>query len=108
MLYSRSVQNHVSARESRLVMLSIWLLACALLLPVGIQAQTPATSTARELSTAFRSVARQAVPSVVFITVEKSVESGNPGALNNPLGGLGKTSWSAFSAVGSLRDSSPA
>src|SRR5262252_965900 len=90
MLQSRSVHNHLSARESRLVMLSIWLLACALLLPVGIQAQTPATSTARELSTAFRSVARQAVPSVVFITVEKTVESGNPGALNNPFGGFGE------------------
>ena len=62
MLHSRSVQNYVSARESRLVILNVWLLACALLLPVGIQAQTPATSTARELSTAFRSVARQAVP----------------------------------------------
>src|SRR5215471_2208430 len=90
MLQSHSVHNHLSARESRLVILSIWLLAWALLLPVGIQEQTPATSTARELSTAFRSVAHQAVPSVVFITVEKTVESGNPGALNNPFGGLGE------------------
>ena len=81
MLHSRSVQHHVSARESRLVILSVWLLACALLLPAGTQAQTPATSTARELSTAFRSVARQAVPAVVFITVEKTLESRHPTAL---------------------------
>jgi hypothetical protein len=62
MLHSRSVQTQVSARQSGLIMLSAWLLACALLLPAGTQAQTPATSTARELSTAFRSVARQAGP----------------------------------------------
>src|SRR5215468_5228078 len=90
MLHSRSVQNHVNARESRLVILSVWLLACALLLPVGIQAQTPATSTARELSTAFRSVARQAVPAVVFITVEKTLEARNPSARNNPFEGFGE------------------
>jgi len=96
MLYSRSVQNDVSARESRLVMLSVWLLACALLLPAGIQAQTPATSTARELSTAFRSVARQAVPAVVFITVEKTLESRNPSALNNPFEGFGQDFFERF------------
>src|SRR5215831_14758921 len=90
MLHSRSVQNYVSARESRLVILNVWLLACALLLPVGIQAQTPATSTARELSNAFRSVARQAVPAVVFITVEKTLDSRNPSALNNPFEGFGQ------------------
>src|SRR5215468_5001580 len=90
MLHSRSVQNHVSARQSRLVMLSIWLLACVLLLPLGTQAQTPATSTARELSSAFRDVARQAVPAVVFITVEKTLESRSPSALNNPFEGFGE------------------
>src|SRR5262245_1971446 len=90
MLHSRSVQNHISARESRSGLLSAWLLACALLLPVSIQAQTPATSTARELSTAFRSVARQAVPAVVFITVEKTLESRNPSASNNPFEGVGE------------------
>src|SRR5262245_59051610 len=91
MLQSRSsVQNYVSARESRLAMLSVWLLVCALLLPVGTLAQTPATSTARELSNAFRNVARQAVPSVVFITAEKTVESRNPFAFNNPFEGFGE------------------
>src|SRR5215831_19882743 len=90
MLHSRSVQNYVSARESRLIMLSVWLLACALLLPGGTQAQTPATSTARELSNAFRSVARQTVPAVVFITVEKTLDSRNPSALNNPFEGFGQ------------------
>jgi serine protease Do len=90
MLPSRSVQNDVSARQNRLVILSVWLLACALLLPVGIQAQAPATSTARELSNAFRSVARQAVPAVVFITVEKTLDSRNPFAFNNPFEGFGQ------------------
>jgi serine protease Do len=90
MLPSRSVQNDVSARQSRLAILSVWLLACALLLPVGIQAQAPATSTARELSNAFRSVARQAVPAVVFITVEKTLDSRNPFAFNNPFEGFGQ------------------
>ena len=47
-------------------------------------AQDGITSTARELSTAFRSVARQSVPSVAFITVGKTLEAGNPSALNNP------------------------
>src|SRR5919197_620139 len=90
MLQSRSIQNYVNARESRLVILSVWLLACALLLPVGTQAQTPATSTARELSTAFRSVARQAVPAVVFITVEKTLDSPNPAASKNPFDWFGE------------------
>src|SRR5919197_1959965 len=90
MLQSRSIQNYVNARESRLVMLSVWLLACALLLPVGTQAQTPATSTARELSTAFRSVARQTVPAVVFITVEKTLDARNPSASNNPFDWFGE------------------
>src|SRR4030095_13488336 len=90
MLHSCSVQTHVSARQSGLIILSVWLLACALLFPAGTHAQTPATSTARELSTAFRSVARQAVPAVVFITVEKTLESRNPTALNNPFEGFGE------------------
>jgi serine protease Do len=90
MLHSRSVQTHVSARQRGLIILSAWILACALLLPSGTQAQTPDTSTARELSTAFRSVARQAVPAVVFITVEKTLESRNPSALNNPFEGFGE------------------
>jgi serine protease Do len=90
MLQSRNIQNHVRVRESKLAVLSVWLLACALLLPVWTQAQTPATSTARELSNAFRSVARQAVPAVVFVTVEKTVESRNPAGFNNPFEGFGE------------------
>src|SRR5215471_11824259 len=96
MRYSRSVQNRVSARESRRVMLSAWLLACALLLPLGTQAQTPATSTARELSNAFRSVARQAVPAVVFITVEKTVETRRPFSFNNPFDWFGEDFFERF------------
>jgi serine protease Do len=90
MFQSRSIQNHVRGRQSKLVILSVWLLACALLLPIGTQAQTPATSTARELSNVFRSVARQAVPAVVFVTVEKTVESRHPSAFNNPFEWFGE------------------
>lgn len=96
MLQSHSVQNYGSARKSRPIILSVWLLACALLLPVDTRAQTPATSTARELSNAFRSVARQAVPSVVFITVEKTVESRHPFAFNNPFEGFGEEFFERF------------
>jgi len=35
-------------------------------------------------------VARQAVPAVVFITVEKTLESRHPTALNNPFEGFGE------------------
>jgi serine protease Do len=35
-------------------------------------------------------VARQAVPAVVFVTVEKTVESRNPTGLNNPFEGFGE------------------
>src|SRR2546425_404446 len=61
-----------SGRERRLRSIGLWLLACALLLSPETQAQTPSASAARELSNAFRSVARQALPAVVFITVDKT------------------------------------
>jgi serine protease Do len=96
MLQSRSVQNPGSPRKSGLVILSVWFLACTLLLPGGTQAQTPATSTARELSNAFRSVARQTVPAVVFITAEKTVESRNPSARNNPFERFGEDFFERF------------
>jgi serine protease Do len=61
------------------VSLGIWLLAGVLLLPMSgwAQPQAAVPSVARELSHAFTSVARQATPAVVFITVEKTVASPN-------------------------------
>ena len=64
-----NVQRHTSARRLSLVSVGIWLLATVLFLPAGTQAQSTAPAPARELSQAFRSAARQALPAVVFITV---------------------------------------
>jgi serine protease Do len=41
-------------------------------------------------------VARQAVPAVVFVTVEKTVESRNPTAFNNPFEGFGEDFFERF------------
>jgi serine protease Do len=65
-----------------------WLLVCVLLLPAGTQAQPPAPATARELASAFRSVAQQATPAVVFITVEKSSAMQSPAG--NPFDWFGE------------------
>ena len=62
MLSLYTVQSQANARQCLLLLLSAWLLACTLFLPAVPQAQPSGTSTARELSNAFRSVARQAVP----------------------------------------------
>jgi serine protease Do len=89
MMNSHSAQKQEWLRRRCLGRLGVWLLACALLLPAGIQAQTPVPPAARELSSAFTSVARQALPSVVFITVEKTVETrGLP--FNNPFEWFGE------------------
>ena len=85
MMFIHSVQRHTSAWRLSQVSLGVWLLAGALLLPMPVWAQPQAAvpSAARELSHAFTTVARQATPAVVFITVEKTVASGGPS--NNPL-----------------------
>jgi serine protease Do len=84
-----TVQRHTSARGRRLGSVGLWVLACALLLSPGTQAQTPNASAARELSNAFRSVARQALPAVVFITVDKTATR-RPLPFTNPFGGFGE------------------
>lgn len=58
MIHIHNIQGQASRRRRRLVRLGIWLLACALLLPAGAQAQAPVPPAARELSHAFTSVAR--------------------------------------------------
>src|SRR5712691_12090288 len=85
MMSIHTVQRHASAWRRRQGSLGVWLLAGALLLPMSVWAQPQAAvpSAARELSHAFTTVARQATPAVVFITVEKTVASGGPS--NNPL-----------------------
>ncbi|MGE3538808.1 MAG: DegQ family serine endoprotease [Candidatus Tectimicrobiota bacterium] len=64
----------------------LWLLLLILALPVWTQAQTPGIPpAARELANAFTDVARRALPAVVYITVEKSVETQDRSPWNNPL-----------------------
>ena len=78
-----TTKKPASTRAHRLAYVGTWLLACALLLPAGTQAQAPAAA-ARDLAQAFRSVARQATPAVVFITVEKTIANRSPFGSNNP------------------------
>ena len=91
-----TVPSRANARQRLLVFLSTWLLACALCLPALTQAQTPGTAAARELSNAFRGVARQVVPAVVFITIEKNVETRSPFSFNNPFDWFGEDFFERF------------
>jgi len=81
--------NSERTRESRLsggiafVVMSLCLLL-GLTMPLPAQADR---QVARELSNAFTSVAKEAMPAVVSIKVEKSVEvAGGPYGLNDPFG----------------------
>jgi serine protease Do len=96
MMSLHTVHSQANARQRILVLLSAWLLACMLFLPAVTQAQTSGTSTARELSNAFRSVARQAVPAVVFITVEKTIETRSPFPFNSPFDWFGEDFFERF------------
>ena len=98
MMFIHSVQRHTSAWRLSQVSLGVWLLAGALLLPMPVWAQPQAAvpSAARELSHAFTTVARQATPAVVFITVEKTVEPRNPGSSNNPFESFGEEFFERF------------
>src|SRR5262249_264088 len=60
-----------------------------LLLPAMTQAQTATPAPARELPNAFRYAARQALPAVVFITVDKNVPTRSPFSFTNPFAGFG-------------------
>src|SRR5262249_27260795 len=84
-----TTQRHTSARRQTLIYVGIRLLAWPRLLPVGTQAQAPTTAAARDLAQAFRSVARQATPAVVFITVEKTIANRSPFGFNNPFDAFG-------------------
>jgi serine protease Do len=53
-------------------------------------------STARELSSTFTAVSRQALPAVVFITVERTVESEGPFSFNNPFDLFGEEFFERF------------
>ena len=94
-MHSHSVQKQARVRWRCLVRPGVWLVACALLLPTGIQAQAPVPPAARELSSAFTNVARQALPSVVFITVEKTVETRDLPS-NNPFEWFGEEFFERF------------
>ncbi len=96
MMYFHSVQRQASARRRPWMILGVWFLAWALFLPSQIQAQAPVPPAARELSHAFTNAARQALPAVVFITVEKTVETRNPGSSNNPFESFGEEFFERF------------
>ena len=96
MMYFHSVQRQASARRRPWMILGVWFLAWALFLPPQIQAQAPVPPAARELSHAFTNAARQALPAVVFITVEKTVETRNPGSSNNPFESFGEEFFERF------------
>jgi len=106
MMFIHSVQRHTSAWRLSQVSLGVWLLAGALLLPMPVWAQPQAAvpSAARELSHAFTTVARQATPAVVFITVEKTVASGGPS--NNPLDWFSEEFFERFFGRRPLKGSS--
>jgi serine protease Do len=96
MRYSAKVQTQASAEQGSLVRLGVGLLVGVLLLPIGTQAQAPVPPAARELSSAFTGVARQALPAVVFITVEKTVETRSPFNFNNPFDWFGEEFFERF------------
>src|SRR5882762_2027924 len=91
----RNVQRHPCAWGCSLVRVGIWLLAGVLFLPLGTQAQAPASAPARELANAFRSAARQALAAVVFITVDTAGANRRASPFN-PFGGFGDDFWERF------------
>src|SRR5687768_10827298 len=91
-----NVQRHTSARRCRWGSVGISLLVCALLFPARMQAQAPTPTPERELSNAFRRVAQQAVPAVVFITVETAVATQHPGPFNKPFDWFGEDFMERF------------
>jgi S1-C subfamily serine protease len=98
-----SIYRQVSVRQRAWIIGGFWLLVWTLCLSPEIQAQSPVPPAARELSHAFTNAARQALPAVVFITMEKTVETPNAGSFNNPFESFGGSSLSAFSAGEPLR-----
>lgn len=75
MMYFHSVQRQASARRRPWMILGVWFLAWALFLPSQIQAQAPVPPAARELSHAFTSAARQALPAVVELFLNRKEPS---------------------------------
>lgn len=75
---------------------TLWLGLLVLFLPVWVQAQPGVPSAARELSNAFTDVSRRALPAVVYITVEKTVEAQGRSPLNNPFDFFGEEFFERF------------
>jgi serine protease Do len=61
-----------------------------------IGAQAPVPPVARELADAFTNVSRQALPAVVAITVERTVEAQTPLGFNNPFDLFGEEFFERF------------
>jgi serine protease Do len=67
-----------------------------LFLPPWAQAQASASSVARELSKTFTHVSQQALPAVVFLTVDKTVGISQLFSSDNPLKGFGEEALERF------------
>jgi serine protease Do len=96
-MYWHNVNDPIYSQQRRYAALGSCLLVLLLLLPGQTNAQPDNVETARRLSKAFTAVAHQALPAVVFITVEKTVESeGGPSQFNNPFDLFGEEFFERF------------
>lgn len=83
----RDLNRHRTTISYGGVRVAVWLVAFMVLIPLSLlaQEQSQAPSVVRNLSQVFTNVADEAVPAVVYVTVEKTVETGrSPFGFNNP------------------------
>jgi serine protease Do len=84
-MYRQRVYKPGSSHHRSYAILGLCLVAMMLLLPGYVGAQQDDMATVRRLSNAFTTVAQQATPAVVFITVERTVEEEqSPLPFDNP------------------------
>lgn len=83
----RDLNRHRTTTSYGVVRVAVWLVAFMVLIPLSLlaQEQNQAPSVVRNLSQVFTNVADEAVPAVVYVTVEKTVETErSPFGFNNP------------------------
>ena len=95
-MQSCSIHRQAGPGQQRWLILGIWLVLLGLYLPPWTQAQAPAASVAYELSSMFTHVSRQALPAVVFITVEKTAGMSQLFSFDNPSSGFGEEALERF------------
>ena len=96
-MYWQSVYKPGNSQQHGYAILGLCLVALMLLLPGHARAQQDDLATVRRLSNAFTTVAQQATPAVVFITVERTIEE-EQGSLpfNNPFDLFGEEFFERF------------